>query len=127
MADVHQLTENPVTAQPVSENQVALTELARKKALEFLAEEEDPAGKVLRVGVSSGGCSGFSYMVSIDQKKDDDIVQHHDGLDMVIDPVSIRFLKGCVVDYVDEVGQSGFKFENPNASSSCGCGSSFNV
>ncbi len=106
---------------------VTLTDAAQKMARKFLDDEEDPSDKVLRVGVSSGGCSGFSYVVSVDVKKDDDIVQSYDDFEAVVDPVSVQFLKGATLDYVDEIGHAGFKFENPQASGSCGCGTSFSV
>lgn len=106
---------------------VIVTELAQTMAKKYLAEEEQPQDKVLRLEVKSGGCSGFSYEVSIDAKRDDDVLQHYEGLTVAIDPVSKQFLGGSQLDYVDDVGQAGFKFSNPNARSSCGCGSSFDV
>ncbi len=109
------------------EQVVTLTDKAQAMAKKFLAEEEQPTDKVLRIGVKSGGCSGFSYEVSIDVKKSDDVVQGYEGFDAVVDPISKQFLKGAVIDYVDEIGHAGFKFENPNAKSGCGCGTSFDV
>ena len=106
---------------------LTLTDAAQRMAKRFLAEEDDPSDKVLRVGVSSGGCSGFSYNVAIDTKKSDDLVQAYDGFEAVIDPISVQFLKGSTLDYVDDVGHAGFKFENPQASGTCGCGTSFDV
>ena len=93
---------------------VRFTETAKKMALRFLAEEEEPSDKVVRLGVTSGGCSGFTYAVSIDIKKEDDHVQAYDGFEAVVDPVSAQFLKGATLDYVDEIGQAGFKFDNPH-------------
>jgi len=104
-----------------------LTDAAQAMARKFLAEEADPSDKVLRVGVSSGGCSGFSYNVAIDTRKDDDLVQSYEGFDAVIDPISVQFLKNSTLDYVDDIGHAGFKFENPQASGTCGCGTSFTV
>lgn len=106
---------------------MVLTPKAQQMALAFLAEEQDRTGKVLRVGVTSGGCSGFSYSVSIDLKKDDDVVQHLEGFDLVVDPVSAGFLQGVTLDYQDTIGHAGFSFSNPQAKSTCGCGSSFTV
>lgn len=120
----------PTTPPTTGEAQefVKLTPAAQKQALAFLAEEEDPSGKVLRIGVNSGGCSGFSYAVSIDVPKEKDHrYVYPDGLTVVTDPVSLTFLKGTVVDYQDTVGHAGFSFENPQASQSCGCGTSFSV
>ncbi|MGE0706973.1 MAG: HesB/IscA family protein [Planctomycetota bacterium] len=104
---------------------VTLTPEAEKMALHFLAEE--PAGRVLRVGVTSGGCSGFSYVVSIDDARDDDVVQEQGGFKAVIDPVSVDFLRGATLHYEDSVGHAGFTFQNPNAKSGCGCGKSFDA
>jgi iron-sulfur cluster assembly accessory protein len=123
-AHTHTATETPAAA---TGELVILTPTAQAKAKAFIAEEDEQADKVLRVGVTSGGCSGFSYSVSIDVQKDGDHVQRYEGLSMVVDPVSLRFLSGATVDYVDELGQAGFKFTNPKATSSCGCGSSFSV
>lgn len=106
---------------------VNLTPNAQQMVRKFLAEEQDPSTKVLRIGVSSGGCSGFSYEIAIDVKQDDDVVQSFDGFDLVVNPVSVQFLQGITVDYVDTVGQAGFTFANPQAKSSCGCGNSFTV
>jgi len=129
MADTQ--TQTPETTTPdaaTAQEFVKLTPAAQKQALVFLAEEEDPAGKVLRIGVNSGGCSGFSYAVSIDVAKEKDQSHtYHNGLVVVTDPVSLTFLKGTVVDYQDTVGHAGFAFENPQASQSCGCGTSFSV
>jgi iron-sulfur cluster assembly accessory protein len=106
---------------------VTLTPKAQEMVKGFLAEESDPTGKVLRVGVTSGGCSGFSYEIAIDLRQDDDVVQSFDGFDLVVNPVSVQFLQNVTIDYVDTIGQAGFTFTNPQAKSSCGCGNSFNV
>jgi iron-sulfur cluster assembly protein len=106
---------------------VTLTPKAQEMVRHFLAEEEDPTGKVLRIGVDSGGCSGFSYNIAIDLKRDSDLGQSFEGFELVVDPVSVQFLQGITVDYVDTVGQAGFTFDNPHAKSSCGCGNSFSV
>lgn len=126
MAESHMPTMPTMPTMPATTD-VIITPVAQAKAKEFIAEEEDPSDKVLRVGVTSGGCSGFSYSVSIDLQKEGDHVQRYDGLTVVCDPVSLKFLAGATVDYVDEIGQAGFKFTNPKATSSCGCGSSFSV
>lgn len=106
---------------------VTLTEAAVAAARKFLAADAEPEGKALRLGVNSGGCSGLSYAVSIDAKKSDDIVQSYEGFEAVIDPVSKQFIQGATLDYVDTIGEAGFKFDNPQATSSCGCGTSFDV
>lgn len=85
-------------------------------------------GGGLRVAVEGGGCSGFSYQIDIVPGPDaDDIVVERDGARLFVDPVSIAFLKGSEVDWVDEIIGSSFKVKNPNAKSSCGCGVSFSV
>lgn len=106
---------------------VTLTARAQEMVRQFLAEEADPSSKVLRLGVDSGGCSGFSYNIAIDEKKDGDAVQSFEGFDAVVDEVSAQFIRGVSIDYVDTVGHAGFTFDNPQAKSSCGCGNSFNV
>jgi iron-sulfur cluster assembly accessory protein len=85
-------------------------------------------GGGLRVAVEGGGCSGFSYEIDIVPGPDaEDIVVERDGARLFVDPVSIAFLKGSEVDWVDELIGSSFKVKNPNAKSSCGCGVSFSV
>ena len=85
-------------------------------------------GGGLRVAVEGGGCSGFSYEIAIVSGPDaDDTVVERDGARLFVDPVSIAFLKGSEVDWVDEIIGSSFKVKNPNAKSSCGCGVSFSV
>src|SRR5688500_16428844 len=106
---------------------VTLTPNAQQMVRSFLAEEADPTGKVLRVGVTSGGCSGFSYEIAIDVRQDDDVIQSFEGFDLAVNPVSVQFLQNVTIDYVDTIGQAGFTFTNPQAKSSCGCGNSFNV
>jgi iron-sulfur cluster insertion protein len=106
---------------------VILTEAAQTAGRKFLGEDANPEGKVLRLAVNSGGCAGFSYAVSVDDQKDDDLVQVYDGFKAVVDPVSKQFLQDSTLDYVDTIGEAGFKFENPQAKSSCGCGTSFDV
>jgi len=85
-------------------------------------------GGGLRVAVEGGGCSGFSYEIDIAPAPEaDDIVIERDGARLFVDPVSIAFLKGSEVDWVEEIVGSAFKVRNPNAKSSCGCGVSFSV
>ena len=120
MADTHTAPETGVEI-------VKLTEAAQRMARKFLAAEAEPEGKALRVGVDSGGCSGFSYAVKIDDRKPGDHVQRYEGFDAVVDEVSKSFIEGSVLDYVDTLGEAGFKFVNPNAQSTCGCGTSFTV
>lgn len=106
---------------------VTLTPRAQEMVRHFLAEEQDPSSKVLRLSVDAGGCSGFSYSIAIDERKDGDLGQSFEGFEAVVDPTSAQFLRGITVDYVDAVGHAGFTFDNPQAKSSCGCGNSFTV
>ena len=105
--------------------QVDLTPAAANAVQELLAKR-DLGDLALRVFVSGGGCSGFQYGMALeDNIRESDIVSEQNGVKLVIDEISINYLDGAKVDYVDEVMGSGFKIENPNAVSTCGCGSSF--
>ena len=106
---------------------VNLTPTAINKVKEIMAQQNPlPAG--LRVGVVGGGCSGFSYSMSFENEAGMmDKVYQFDGLKVFIDATSVMYLKGAVVDYVETLEGAGFKFENPNVKSTCGCGSSFSV
>jgi len=100
---------------------------AASKISELLAEESKE-GSGLRVFVQGGGCSGFQYGLMIEEGGGDaDQVFESNGVKLFIDPVSISYLKGAEVDFVDTVTGGGFTIKNPNAVSTCGCGSSFNV
>ncbi|MBO6949573.1 MAG: iron-sulfur cluster insertion protein ErpA [Rhodospirillales bacterium] len=93
-----------------------------------LREIQDNAGLMLRITVNGGGCSGFQYAFDLDDKVgDDDITFEHNGVQVVTDEVSLGFLSGCTVDFKDELGAAFFSVDNPNATSSCGCGTSFSV
>ncbi|MFO1139142.1 MAG: iron-sulfur cluster assembly accessory protein [Paracoccus sp. (in: a-proteobacteria)] len=81
----------------------------------------------LRVAVAGGGCSGFQYDIRLDEAADDDLVLQGDGQAVVVDPVSLPFLAGATIDFADELIGARFTIENPNASSSCGCGTSFSI
>jgi len=95
-------------------------------AVRDLLEKRDLSGHALRVFVSGGGCSGMQYGMSLEENiRAEDLIKEVDGVKVVIDEVSINYLRGAIVDFVDDVMGSGFKIENPNATSACGCGSSF--
>lgn len=79
----------------------------------------------LRLLVEKGGCAGMQYTMKIDHPAPDDQIFNTDGVALIVDPSSLTFLDGCRVDYVDALNDSGFKIENPNATRSCGCGTSF--
>jgi iron-sulfur cluster assembly accessory protein len=107
--------------------QITLTENAAQAVKDLLAKRElQDQEYALRVFVQGGGCSGFQYGMALDNRVlENDHVGEHFGVKVLIDEMSINYLKGATVDYVDELMGSGFKIENPNAVASCGCGSSF--
>ena len=105
---------------------VILTDAAAGKLNELLAGQEDP-DQVLRVAVRGGGCSGFQYALALDKAKDDDHVFEHNGVSVVVDQVSMQFVFGSQVDYVEGLQGAGFQVNNPNVVAACGCGSSFQV
>lgn len=84
-------------------------------------------GKALRVAVEGGGCSGFQYEIALDEAKEDDLVLSGAGESVVVDSVSLPFLANAVIDFSEELIGARFVIENPNASSSCGCGTSFSI
>jgi len=109
------------TASPVT-----VSARAAKRIAEILKNESSPA--MLRIAVTGGGCSGFQYNFAIDDARaDDDLVVERDGATVLIDPLSLDFLKGAEIDFVDDLIGAAFKVNNPNATSSCGCGTSFSV
>ena len=98
------------------------------KRIAFLVENEEADGMRLRVAVSGGGCSGFQYGFSLDsEQNDDDFLFEKNGIEVVVDETSLDFLKGSQLDYVEDLIGSYFSMKNPNATSTCGCGSSFAV
>ena len=105
--------------------QISLSPSAAKRVA-FIAEKQ---GKppVLRLAVDGGGCAGFSYRFALGDLEEGDAVTVTDGVTLVVDPVSLGLVEGSQVDYVEDLGGSSFKVTNPNASSGCGCGSSFSV
>jgi iron-sulfur cluster assembly protein len=92
-----------------------------------LLEKENKPDLGLRIGVRSGGCSGMSYMLGFDTKKEDDKVQSVEGIPLFVDAKSAAYLEGTQLDYTDGLQGKGFTFNNPNATRSCGCGESFSV
>jgi iron-sulfur cluster assembly accessory protein len=107
-------------------NSVILTERAARRIGEILKSE--PAGAMLRVSVEGGGCSGFQYKFDFDHARtDDDLVLNRDGATVLIDPVSVQYMAGAEIDFVDDLIGASFKINNPVAASSCGCGTSFSL
>ena len=106
---------------------VQLTEVAAGKVKEIMSQQS-PAPSVLRVAVVGGGCSGFSYHMAFDnQENPSDNVYEFDGVKLVVDQMSEMYLDGVQIDYIESLEGAGFKFNNPNVKSTCGCGSSFSV
>ena len=105
---------------------VMLTEIATQKVSEFLATQ-DQAEAGLRVAVKGGGCSGFQYQLALDEAREGDEVFEHEGIRILVDEQSLRYVDGSVVDYTESLMGSGFQVNNPNVVASCGCGSSFRV
>jgi iron-sulfur cluster assembly accessory protein len=114
-------------ATTTSTNPVVLTDSAIAKVKEIMATQ-DPIPAGLRIGVVGGGCSGFQYSMSFENQAGmmDKVVRFED-LKVFIDATSAMYLNGCTVDYVETLEAAGFKFENPQVKSTCGCGSSFSV
>ncbi|MGA9795448.1 MAG: iron-sulfur cluster insertion protein ErpA [Rhizomicrobium sp.] len=109
------------TADPVK-----VSDRAARRIAAILKDEPQPT--MLRVAVTGGGCSGFQYNFTLDDARmDDDLVVERDGATVLIDPVSLDFLKGAEIDFTDDLIGAAFKVHNPNATSSCGCGTSFSV
>ena len=107
-------------------NQISLTERAARRINEIMGHE--PSGSMLRISVNGGGCSGFQYGFSFDEAVNaDDLVFERDGVQVVVDDVSMDLLVGAEIDFIEDLMGSYFQVKNPNAASSCGCGVSFSV
>jgi iron-sulfur cluster insertion protein len=105
---------------------VSMSASAARRLVKILATEA--AGAALRVSVKGGGCSGFQYSFDIERTRaDDDLIVERDGAVILVDPVSLEYMKGAEVDFADELMGQAFKVRNPNAVASCGCGVSFSV
>ena len=107
--------------------QVVLTDRAAQRVSRILSKE--PEGTVLRISVAGGGCSGFQYEYNLVQEtpNDDDVVLSKNGATVLIDSLSLEFMGGAEIDYVDDLIGQSFQIRNPNAVASCGCGTSFAV
>jgi iron-sulfur cluster assembly protein len=107
---------------------ISLTERATQEVRRIVSEQKLPEATALRVGVKGGGCSGFSYTLGFDdQVSETDQVYEIEGVRVVCDPKSFLYLNGTQIDFEDNLMGRGFKFGNPNAAKSCGCGESFSV
>ncbi len=115
------------TTTEATDSVVVLTESAARQIGSMLAEDKDNAGKPLRVYVEAGGCSGMQYGMVFDEKRADDLSAEFHGVSVVVDPLSANYVRGAVIDFSDALTGGGFKINNPNAHSSCGCGKSFSA
>jgi iron-sulfur cluster assembly accessory protein len=107
-------------------NQVVVTDNAIKKIAKILSTEKEPS--VLRVSVEGGGCSGFQYKFDMDRAQAaDDLVIQRDGATVLIDQTSVGYLAGSEIDFVDDLIGASFRINNPQATASCGCGTSFSI
>lgn len=106
---------------------VVLTQSAVDQVSTFLQKNPKNQGKYFRVSVEGGGCSGYQYGFSFDEKRAEDLVIPCGGVDILLDPQSRLYLHGSTVDYVNDLNQAGFVVQNPNAKGTCGCGVSFTV
>ncbi|MEN3930924.1 iron-sulfur cluster insertion protein ErpA [Microvirga sp. W0021] len=105
---------------------ITVTERAAKRINTILAKE--PEGAMLRISVNGGGCSGFQYAfdISPDRNADDTAIEK-DGITVLVDEISLQYLDGATVDFIDDLMGQSFRIENPQATSSCGCGTSFSI
>jgi iron-sulfur cluster assembly accessory protein len=115
-----------MTNPDTSQSAINITDTAAGKLKELLAGQQD-AEQALRVAVKGGGCSGFQYSLALDKPKEDDHVFEHNGVSVVVDKLSMQFVFGSEVDYVEGLQGAGFAVNNPNVVAACGCGSSFQV
>ena len=106
--------------------EVTLTDRAAHRINEIMQAE--PAGSMLRISVNGGGCSGFQYGFDVDRSRQaDDVVVERDGATVLVDEMSLQYMDGSVIDFVDDLIGQSFKIENPQATAGCGCGTSFSI
>lgn len=106
--------------------EITLTASAAKRINEIMGAE--PPGSSLRISVNGGGCSGFSYAFDIERTRtDEDVAIERDGATVLVDTVSLEYMSGSTIDFVNDLIGQSFKIENPQATSSCGCGTSFSL
>jgi len=116
------------TIEHPTDDLISLTPVAAAKIRELMSEEEDASTLVLRVAIQGGGCSGFQYGLGFDAgSAEGDVELSLEGIPVVIDPFSAPYLRGTTIDFLNSIQEAGFKIDNPNAVSSCGCGHSFTV
>jgi iron-sulfur cluster insertion protein len=117
----------PMTAAGEAGFTLTLTEAAIDKVKFFAKSMPDSENKPLRIFIQGGGCSGFQYGFTFDEKRDNDNVLEQGGVTVVVDPQSAQYLRGAKVNYIEDFRGAGFAVENPNATGGCGCGKSFNA
>ena len=128
MSESHSESVTPTETSGTAQYEpIVLTDGAVQKVRSAMKREGAGPEKALRLGVVGGGCSGFSYTMGFDDPKSDDAVFTFDDVKVVIDPASREYLDGTIIDYVTGLHGAGFKFENPKATRTCGCGSSFSA
>ncbi|MGI9418081.1 MAG: iron-sulfur cluster insertion protein ErpA [Geminicoccaceae bacterium] len=121
------MSENQANSGPAAPGPFVVTERAARRISEILAQEGG-SGQKLRISVSGGGCSGFQYGFDLDASdQEGDIAVERDGAMVVIDGMSLLYMMGCEVDFVEDLTGSFFRVNNPNAAASCGCGNSFAI
>ncbi len=106
---------------------VSLTERAARQVKRILGEEQIPSSHFLRIAVKGGGCSGLSYSLGFDERTENDQFYTSNGVEMIVDKRHILYLSGISIDFHDGLDARGFVFNNPNATSTCGCGTSFSA
>jgi iron-sulfur cluster assembly accessory protein len=109
----------------VQSDQIVQVSPTAAEEIKSLLQKPEHEGKVFRLYVEQGGCSGMQYSMTFDEKRPDDLFGESQGVVVLIDPLSAQYLRGAVVDFSDSLTSGGFKISNPNASQSCGCGKSF--
>ena len=118
-------TETPVIGSPAAPAPLVFTDAAATKVSELIREEDNP-DLMLRVFISGGGCSGFQYGFTFDEKVEDgDSSIENQGVTLLVDPMSVQYLMGAEIDYKEDLQGAQFVIRNPNASTTCGCGQSF--
>jgi iron-sulfur cluster insertion protein len=120
-------TDNPITGGNAAPPPIVFTDAAASKVGELIREEDNP-NLMLRVFISGGGCSGFQYGFTFDETMEDgDSQVENQGVRLIVDPMSVQYLMGAEIDYKEDLQGAQFIIRNPNAQTTCGCGSSFSV
>ncbi len=114
-----------MTLEDAVDSPILFTDAAAEMLREYATTLADAEGKLLRVAIRGGGCSGFTYALDYDVPRSMEERHEHNGIPYLLDPVSERYLRGTTIDYTNGLAGTGFAFRNPNAHGTCGCGSSF--